>query len=63
MYPKKRWSDQLLDSVYRHFCVLLYLNLLFDIQELIFAQQYLNIIKVKMCEQYFVQAKNYSKRS
>ena len=41
MYPKKRWTDQLLDSVYRHYCVLLlYLNLLFDIQAHIFAQQY-----------------------
>ena len=37
---KKRWTDQLLDSIYRHYCVLLYLNLLFDIQAHIFAQQY-----------------------
>ena len=40
MYPKKRWTDQVLDSTYRHYCVLLYLNLLFDIQAHIFAQQY-----------------------
>ena len=49
MYPKKRWTDQLLDSVYRHYCVLLYLNLFFDIQAHIFAQQY---IQVYMLEEF-----------